>query len=390
MARARNASRFARWVGGMRRLAVFIGLPVAAVMAFALATRPALTTVAEPKKGEPTSFSQKELQEFSSLEPVDTHTHIYKDDPTYTSMLRELHLHILDIVDVSDNGDPERKNLDKEERDVFAVAAHNHGHAAVCTSFDPFRINEPHFSSAAIARLNESFRRGAIAVKLWKNVGMEIRDTHGKYVLPDQAVLEPVYKYIATQHKTLLTHVADPDTAWSPLGNQPDADYYSEHPEWYMDDIQGAPTKAEILQARDHVLAENPNLRVVGAHLGSMESNLNTVAQHLDDYPNFAVDLAGRIPYLTALPREVVVAFITKYQDRILYGTDDTIYPQDDVNRAVAQMESSYARDWRYFATRETLTYRHRTVEGIGLPGNILRRIYHDNAVHWFPGILRN
>ncbi len=175
-------------------------------------------------------------------------------------MLQELHLHILDIVDVSDNGDPERKSLDKEERDVFAVARDSHGHAAVCTSFDPFRINEPHFSSAAIARLNESFRRGAIAVKLWKNVGMEIKDTHGKYVLPDQPVLEPIYKDIAAQHKTLLTHVADPDTAWEPLGNQPDADYYSEHPEWYMHDIQGAPTKAEILQARDHVLAENPDL----------------------------------------------------------------------------------------------------------------------------------
>ncbi|HEY1808551.1 MAG TPA: amidohydrolase family protein [Acidobacteriaceae bacterium] len=359
-------------------------------MVFALTTRPAFTTVAGAGKGEPTSFSQKELQEFSSLEPVDTHTHIYKDDPTYTSMLQKLHLHILDVVDVSDNGDSERKSLDKEERDVFAVAGDSHGHVAVCTSFDPFRINEPDFSSAAIVRLNESFRKGAIAVKLWKNVGMEIKDTHGKYVLPDQPVLEPVYKYIATRHKTLLTHVADPDTAWEPLGSQPDAGYYSEHPEWYLHGIQSAPTKAEILQARDHVMAENPDLRVVGAHLGSMESDLNQLAQHLDDYPDFAVDLAGRIPYLTALPRKVVVAFITKYQDRILYGTDDTIYPQDKASQAVTQMESSYARDWRYLATRESLTYRHRAVEGLGLPQSILHRIYHDNAVHWFPGILRN
>jgi predicted TIM-barrel fold metal-dependent hydrolase len=357
-------------------------------MVFVLAERPAFTTVAGAGIPEdPATFSQKELKEFSSLEPIDTHTHIYKDDPAYASMLQGLHLHILDIVDVSDSGDPERNNLDKEERDVFAVARDSHGHTSVCTSFDPFRINDPNFSSAAIARLNESFSRGAIAVKLWKNVGMEIKDVHGKYVLPDRPVLEPLYKVIAARHKTLLTHVADPDTAWEPLGSQPDASYYSEHPEWYLHGIHGAPTKAEILQARDHVLVENPDLRVVGAHLGSMESNLNELAQHLDDYPNFAVDLAGRISYLTALPKEVVVAFITKYQDRILYGTDDTIYPQDDVTRAVARMESSYAADWRYFASRKTLTYRHRKVEGLGLPRNILRRIYHDNAVHWFPGI---
>jgi len=375
----------------MRRHALFAGLPVAAVMVFVLAERLAFPTeAAAGKAAEPASFRPIELQEFSSLEPVDTHTHIYKDDPAYTSMLLELHLHILDIVDVSDNGDPERKSLDREERDVFAVASDSHGHAAVCTSFDPFRINDPDFAGAAIARLNESFSKGAIAVKLWKNVGMEVKDTHGRYILPDQPVLNPIYKDIAAKHKTLLTHVADPDTAWEPLGKQPDARYYSEHPEWYMHKIQGAPSKADLLGARDHVLAENPDLRVVGAHLGSMESNLNELAQHLDDYPDFAVDLAGRIPYLKALPRAVVVAFLARYQDRILYGTDDTIYPQDDATRAVAQMKESYAADWRYFATRETLTYRHRTVEGLGLPWSILRKIYHENAVRWFPGILKN
>jgi hypothetical protein len=57
--------------------------------------------------GKPPSFSKEELEEFSFLEPID----IY--DPIYTSMLQELHLHILDIVDLSDNGDPEQTNLDK-------------------------------------------------------------------------------------------------------------------------------------------------------------------------------------------------------------------------------------------------------------------------------------
>lgn len=173
----------------MRRLAVLVGLPVAAIVLFALAERRAFTTVAGAGvAGESTSFTHEELRDFSYLNPIDTHTHIYKDDPAYTSMLQKLHLHILDIVDVSDNGDPERKSLDKEERDVFAVARDSHDRAAVCTSFDPFRINDPNFGSAAIARLNESFSRGAIAVKLWKNIGMEIKDTHGNYVLPDQPV----------------------------------------------------------------------------------------------------------------------------------------------------------------------------------------------------------
>ena len=79
-----------------------------------------------------------------------------------------------------------------------------------------------------------------------------------------------------------------------------------------------APSKQAILRARDHLLRLNPNLRVVGAHLGSMEADFHQLGQHLDDYPNFAVDLAARMPYVVMQPRADIIAFIEKYQDRLL------------------------------------------------------------------------
>ena len=86
-------------------------------------------------------------------------------------------------------------------------------------------------------------------------------------------------------------------------------------------------SKHQILRARDRILEMNPNLRVVGAHLGSMEGNFHEIAQHLDRYPNFAVDLAARMPYLMLQPRAGMIAFILKYQDRLIYGTDNNIFP---------------------------------------------------------------
>ena len=83
-----------------------------------------------------------------------------------------------------------------------------------------------------------------------------------------------------------------------------------------------APKKQQILDARDHLLAENPKLRVVGAHLGSMEDDLDGLGQRLDRYPNFAVDTAARVVHLVVLPSDRVRNFILKYQDRIVYGTD--------------------------------------------------------------------
>ena len=149
---------------------------------------------------------------------------------------------------------------------------------------------------------------------------------------------------------------------------------------------QGVPSKEEILRARDHVLEQNPNLRVVGAHLGSMESNLEDLGRHLDKYPNFAVDIAARMPYLEMQPRETMIAFITKYQDRLIYGTDIGFSPGS--GETLPELEAIYARDWRYFATSDTIEYKGKAVRGLNLPEAVLRKIYHDNAAKWFRGIL--
>ncbi|HTF72291.1 MAG TPA: amidohydrolase family protein, partial [Edaphobacter sp.] len=110
-----------------------------------------------------------------------------------------------------------------------------------------------------------------------------------------------------------------------------DTSYYAKQPEWDMSKIAGAPTKSAVLASRDHLLAENPKLRVVGAHFGSMESDVDLIAQQLDRYPNFAVDTAARVPHLTIQPRDKVRAFLIKYQDRVLYGTDIGVLHRGEV-----------------------------------------------------------
>ncbi len=348
------------------------------------------TSVSAHESGDAVrGFNAQELSQFIALEPIDTHTHIYESEPSYFAMLNKLHLHTLDIMVVADNANPERREFAKESRDVFEVVKNSNGRIAPCTTFDAYRVNQTNFTAAAIRQLDQDFAQGAIAVKLWKNVGMEIKNTRGEYILPDDSSLEPIYADIAAHGKTLVTHIADPDTAWFPPDPaSPDYSYFVEHPEWDMYKNHHSPSKPQILVARDHVLQANPNLRMVGAHLGSMEGNFAQIAQRLDRYPNFAVDLAGRLPYLMLQPRDQMIAFITKYQDRLIYGTDDALYPGDEVQRSVAEVEVEYASDWRFLATNQVRDLRGRRIEGLTLPPSILHKIYHENAVHWFPGIL--
>jgi predicted TIM-barrel fold metal-dependent hydrolase len=118
-----------------------------------------------------------------------------------------------------------------------------------------------------------------------------------------------------------------------------------------------------------------------------MEVDANDMAQHFDRYPNFAVDTAGRVPYFMLQPRDKVRAFLIKYQDRILYATDLSVMPDDDPGKVLQRWTDTYARDWKFFSTDQTVEYKGHTYQGLSLPGPVLRRIFHDNAVHWLTGI---
>ena len=350
------------------------------------------STAAAAESATPVSgpFTAQELPQFAALDPIDTHTHAFQNAPELYAMLKRLNLHTLDITLV-DNFSPDLKDLAKTRKEAWTVVHHSDGYIAMCSTFDPFKYNQPGFAENANRIINEDFSHGAVAVKIWKNVGMEIKDAKGNYIMPDNPIFEPIFKNIQAHNKTLIAHLADPNTIWeAPNPKAADYGYYIHHPELYMYTKPGAPSKASILVARDHVLEANPNLRVVGAHLGSMEADFNQLAQHLDKYPNFAVDLAARMPYVEKQPRAELIAFITKYQDRLIYATDNEFPPDANPQNAMKEWENQYANDWRFFATDDVLESQGHKVQGLALPQPILRKLYHDNAVKWFPGILGN
>jgi predicted TIM-barrel fold metal-dependent hydrolase len=362
-----------------------------AILALAGCTKqpPAAESAASPASPVVTAsggFTAQELTQFAALGPIDTHAHFFQSAPVLTAMLQRLNLHVVNILVALTE---DQKQLDQDRTQGWDFVHSSDGHAVLCTTFNPFPYAEPGFSRKAIAEINQDFDRGAIAVKIWKNIGERLKDKKGNYILPDNAIFEPIYKDIAAHDKTLIAHIADPDSIWqAPNKDSADYHYYTQNPEWYMYGRKDAPSKQAILAARDHLLEQNPKLRVVGAHLGSMESNFAQLGQHLDKYPNFAVDMAARMPYIVAQPHDEIVAFLTRYQDRLIYATDDEIPAGSNPDQKAQELEAGYALDWRFFATSDTISYRGHIVKGLALPEPVLRKIYHDNAVHWFPGVL--
>jgi predicted TIM-barrel fold metal-dependent hydrolase len=336
---------------------------------------------------EKPSDEEGSLLAFAAIHPIDVHVHVFKTDPAFQKMLERLDLKLLNIL-VTDDTNPNRKDLQRQIDDAQTLVSSGRGHIALCTTFDPYKFDSASFNADAIKQIDHDFAQGAVAVKVWKNVGMEIKNRNGQYVMADDPKFEPIYQDIASHDKTLMTHQAEPDVAWGPPdAADPSRSYYQENPQWYVANRPGFPSKRRILDARDHVLANNPKLRMVGVHLGSMERSLENIASHLDKYPNFAIDTAARMEYLMLMPPEKVSAFLIKYQDRVLYGTDLDLHPDANLPDELTEWQSTYARDWKFLATGETLTVEGKQVRGLNLPRPVLQKIFRSNAIRWIPGL---
>jgi Amidohydrolase len=262
------------------------------------------------------------------------------------------------------------------------------------TSFQLADWNSPDWQKKVIDSLEESFEQGAVAVKVWKDIGMALKDPDNSLVMIDDPRFDPVFDYIRSRDKTLTGHVIEPKSCWLALEEMAlnnDRDYYSHHPEEHAYKNRDIPRYDKYIDALKGLLERQPDLRIVICHLAGLESDVEALGELLDKHPNFAVDTAARIGHLQALDRDKVRAFLIKYQDRVLYGTDLETSSQDrTVSREfVKQAAQTWERDRVYFSTDKEISVPELDcpVRGLALPAQVLRNIYYENARRWYPGV---
>jgi len=358
-----------------RRMRLVLALVLSSAVAAAL-TGPPPARQAAPRPTTPG---------FEQLRKIDVHSHIYEDLPVVNAMLQRINLRVINVSVPATDGYLEfmhrfNAELVKRHPDIFSWAS----------TFDLLTRYEPDYGARVATALDGTFAQGAVMVKIWKEVGLELKRPDGSFMLPDDAVLDPVYAHLASRRKPLLAHLGEPREAWLPLDPKGvHYGYYSQNPKWHLYGRPEFPTHARIIDARDHILVKHPTLVVIGAHLGSLEYDVDEVAARLDKYPNFHVEVAARTRDLTHQPSAKVRAFFVKYQDRIMYGVDRSWTPHrtpevkpTDAQRQkfAADLEAQYRRDWDYYAGTGAIVYGDDTVEALGLPMDVLEKFYWKNA----------
>lgn len=248
------------------------------------------------------------------------------------------------------------------------------------TSYDCHR---PDFGRRMARALADAKQRGAVGLKIFKILGLYLRNPDGSLAAIDDLRWDPIWQACGELGMPVLIHSADPVAFFQPVDRFNERwEELSRHPDWSFAGEE-FPTHAEILAARNRVIARHPKTIFIGAHVANYSENLAEVGRWLDQYPNLYVEIAARIAELGRQPR-TAREFIIKYADRVMFGTDGP--------RPVGRL----LPHWRMLETKdEYFTYAENqyppqglwNIYGLGLPDDVLKKVYAENATRVIPGI---
>ena len=254
-------------------------------------------------------------------------------------------------------------------------------------------VNEPGWPAKATGELERCFRAGAQGLKIAKELGLQLKNSDGSYIQSDDPRLDSIWDLCAKHDKPVMIHTSDSYGRFLPIG--PENERY-EAGLWRHDTEgnyyhTGHPTPDVIERARENMHAKHPKTRFVNAHMAMLYYDMDKVAALLDKYPNADVEISASVQDLGRAPR-LVREFFLKYQDRILFGSDG------NPGRGI---EEFWVPHWRFLetydehfdhpaqlrsATGAPLHGRWR-IYGIGLPDDVLRKVYYANALRYLPSV---
>lgn len=324
------------------------------------------------------------LDDFRSVRKFDAHVHANADSAAFLEQARADGFELLSInVDY-----PAFPPVAEQHAIALAQAAAEPARFHWAATFPMTGFGGSNWTSATGDALAADIARGARAVKIWKNVGMAERDADGALIMLDHAGLAPVIQRIQALGVPLIGHQGEPHNCWLPLElmtTDNDREYFANHPEYHMYLHPEQPDYETHMAVRDRVLEAHPGLRFVGAHMASLEWDVDRLAAFLDRFPEATVDLAARmaqVQHQAVRDPARVRAFFIAYQDRLLYGTDLTQDPDGDPEAFRQAAHAVWRSDWMFLATGDVqrIDTIGADVAGLALPRETIDRIYYANA----------
>ena len=266
---------------------------------------------------------------------------------------------------------------DKLQHVVDTMVKPYPGRFMVFVQIDWSKIDDPDFSKEMVSQLDDAVRRGARGLKILKDLGLGVRDKTGKLIRVDDPRLDPIFDECGRLGIPVFIHTGDPEAFFHPTDAKNERyEELIEHPDWSFYGPQ-FPGFEELLEARNRMFAKHPKTTFASLHMGWPE-NLDWVANMLKQHPNVMVEFGAREAELGRQPKRAREFFL-KYQDRIMFGTDNGMDEEMYRNHfRWLETADEYFDYWGYPAQGRW------KISGMELPDPVLEKVYHRNAERLF------
>jgi predicted TIM-barrel fold metal-dependent hydrolase len=231
-------------------------------------------------------------------------------------------------------------------------------------------------------------------VKIYKALGLGYHNADGSLLVVDDPRLDPLFEKAGELGMPVSIHTGDPIAFWNASDEKNERfDELNAHPGWsYFG--KKVPGWEDLFAAYERRVARHPKTTIIGVHFGNAPELPERVAAMLDKYPNLYVDTAARVPEL-GRKADVVREIFLRHPDRILFGTDLGVGEAPDdlmlgstgvLPPTHADADRFFSATWRFFETRDqnfahpTPIQGRWTISGLGLPPEVLQKIYSGNA----------
>lgn len=249
----------------------------------------------------------------------------------------------------------------------------------VFVNIDFNKIDDPDFGTNNVEIIKDAVMQGVIGLKVYKNLGLNLKDNSGERVKVDDKRLNPIWEVCGELNIPVLIHSGEPSPFFDPIDKHNERWLHARQKPQSFRNSDEYPSFDEVMQEQYNMFKNNPNTTFINAHLGWYGNDLDKMSAQLDDLTNVYTEIGAVIAELGRQPIRARRFFI-EHQDRVLFGKDTYKKSEFDVYFRILETSDEY---FDYYRKR----HAHWKMYGLNLPDSILKKLYYKNARKLFPSI---
>jgi len=253
------------------------------------------------------------------------------------------------------------------------------GRFIIFTNIDFYDFGEEGWIERTLQDLEDDVKSGANGLKIYKNLGLTLKDGNDERVAVDDRRLEPIWEKCGELGIPVLIHTGEPFQFWQPKDKNNERWLeLKQKPNRYRDP-EIFPSWEQVMGEQQNVFRKHPNTIFINAHLGWLGNDLANLGKLMDELPNMYTEIGAVLAELGRQPRFAREWFI-KYQNRIMFGKDSWNPEEYYVYFRVLETKDEY---FDYYRKRHAFWKMY----GLDLPDDVLKKMYYKNALRIIPGI---